>query len=64
MEISSALSMLVLTGVTIFLGYVGNLIFEKTRIPDAVWLLVFGLLVGPIFNLIDTTMFLSISISL
>lgn len=60
MAVASA-SLLILAGFTIFLGYIGNLIFEKTRIPDIVWLLVFGLLVGPVFNLVNVEMFLSIS---
>ncbi len=61
MELTSALSLLTLFSITIFLGFIGNLIFDKTKIPDVVWLLLFGLLVGPVFNLIDTTMFLMIS---
>ncbi|MBU3904549.1 MAG: cation:proton antiporter [Nanoarchaeota archaeon] len=61
MEIISAIGVLTLFSITIFLGYIGNLIFERTKIPDIVWLLLFGLFVGPIFNLIDTTMFVKIS---
>jgi len=57
----AAAGLLVLAGFTIFLGYIGSLIFEKTRIPDVVWLLLFGLLVGPVFNLVNVTLFLSLS---
>lgn len=52
---------LTLLGVTIVLGYVGSLIFRKTRIPDVVWLLLFGLLVGPIFGLVNRDIFITAS---
>jgi len=55
------LSILTFFGITIVLGYVGSLIFERTRIPDVVWLLLFGLLVGPIFNLMERTIFITAS---
>ncbi len=55
------LSILTFFGITIVLGYVGSLIFERTKIPDVVWLLIFGLLVGPVFNLIDRTIFIAAS---
>ena len=55
------LTILIFFGITIVLGYVGSIIFERTRIPDVVWLLLFGLLVGPVFNLIDRTIFISAS---
>ncbi len=61
MEITSALGVLTLFSITIFLGYIGNLIFERTKIPDVVWLLIFGLLVGPVFNLVNTEMFAQMS---
>lgn len=60
MEIN-AFGLLALFGVTIIVGYVGSLIFSKTRIPDVLWLLLFGLLIGPVFGLIDRTLFLAIS---
>lgn len=55
------LGILTLFGVTIVLGYVGSLIFKKTRVPDVVWLLLFGLLVGPIFGLVDREIFVASS---
>jgi cell volume regulation protein A len=55
------LSILAFFGITIALGYVGSIIFERTRIPDVVWLLLFGLLVGPVFNLLDRTTFITAS---
>jgi cell volume regulation protein A len=55
------LGILTLLALTIVLGYVGMFIFKKTRIPDVIWLLLFGILVGPVFNLIDTSAFVSVS---
>jgi len=54
-------SIFTLIGITLFLGYVCSIIFKKTQIPDVIWLLLFGFLIGPIFNLIDRTIFISIS---
>ncbi len=33
------------------LGFVGNLIFDRTQIPSIVWLLIFGLIIGAVFNI-------------
>jgi cell volume regulation protein A len=55
------LSILSLLGTTIVLGYIGLLIFEKTKIPDAVWLLLFGLIVGPLLGLVDRSIFIAAS---
>lgn len=55
------LSILAFFGITIALGYVGSIIFERTRIPDVVWLLIFGMLVGPVFNLLERTTFITAS---
>src|SRR3990167_2344216 len=54
-------SILALFGITIIVGYVGYLFFDKTRIPDVFWLIIFGLLIGPVFNLVDRALFVSIS---
>src|SRR3989344_4547469 len=54
-------SIVILFSLTIVVGYVGSYIFSKTRIPDVVLLLFFGMIVGPLFHLIDTAIFLTIS---
>jgi len=56
--VADALNLLTLMGFTILLGYIGMIIFEKTRIPDVIWLLLFGLLVGPVFGITDRNLFL------
>lgn len=37
-----SLAILILLGATVIVGYAGAVIFRKTRIPDILWLLVFG----------------------
>lgn len=59
-EINS-FGLLTLFAITIVVGYAGSLIFHKTKIPDIIWLLIFGLLIGPVFSLVDRTLFLAIS---
>lgn len=41
---------LITLGAIMILGFIGNYIFNKTQIPSIVWLLVFGLIVGLIFE--------------
>ncbi|MBU0953071.1 MAG: cation:proton antiporter [Nanoarchaeota archaeon] len=53
-------SLLALFSATIVLGYLGSLIFEKTRIPDLIWLLLLGLIIGPGLNLVQVSLFISI----
>ena len=46
---------------TLFLGYIGNLFYTRTKIPDIVWLLLFGIILGPGLNFFDKETFLSLS---
>lgn len=50
-------------GAIMILGFLGNLIFNRTQIPSIVWLLLFGLVIGIVFNVqsIDETILLTIS---
>ncbi|MBN3037341.1 MAG: cation:proton antiporter [Candidatus Diapherotrites archaeon] len=52
---------ILLIAIIILLGFIGNLIFKKTDIPNAVWLMGFGLLVGPVLELVDATLMQSVS---
>jgi cell volume regulation protein A len=45
------ISALVILGVIMILGFIGNFIFNRTQIPSIIWLLLFGLIVGFIFNI-------------
>ncbi len=51
------LSILTLFGLTIVLGYIGSMIFRKTKVPDILWLMLFGFLVTH-FGLINRDIFL------
>jgi cell volume regulation protein A len=44
-----------LSGIAVLLlaGMISELLFEKTKIPDAVWLILLGLLAGPVFQILD-----------
>lgn len=44
-------------GLFIFWGHYMNGVFERKSIPDVLGLMLLGLLLGPIFNLVDTTAF-------
>ncbi len=57
----NVLEILALFAVTIFVGYVGSLIFNKTNISDVIWLLLFGILVGPVLHLVDRALFITIA---
>lgn len=55
----SVITILTLFGSTIVIGYIGYLISLKSKIPDVIWLMLFGLLIGPVFSLIDVSPFLN-----
>jgi len=52
---------MILISSTLFLGYISGLIYSKTKIPDIIWLLAFGILLGPVFNFFDSSLFISLS---
>ncbi|MFW6110872.1 MAG: cation:proton antiporter [Thermoproteota archaeon] len=56
-----AVGFLLLISVTLLLGYIGSLLESKTKVPNLLWLLVFGLLIGPVFRLYDPDLFLQIT---
>ena len=39
-------------GIIILLGFISDLIFSKTEIPDVIWLILVGILIGPVFKFI------------
>lgn len=45
---------------TLFLSYVSGLFYSKTKIPDVVWLLLFGYLLGPVLNFFNKELFLTL----
>jgi len=50
--IASAHVILLAAGVVIFLGVAGEAFFKKTGIPDVAFLMVLGVIIGPVFGII------------
>jgi len=50
-------NLIILVSLTILVSYVSGLIYSKTRIPDVVWLMGFGVLMGPILGYVDKGLF-------
>ena len=44
---------LLLVAAIFLIGVIGELIFERTGVPDVVWLLGVGILLGPVFGIVD-----------
>ncbi len=44
-----------LIGGIIFLGFLANKFFERTKLPDVLFLIFFGLLIGPMLGLVQST---------
>ncbi|MCV0365682.1 MAG: cation:proton antiporter [Nitrosopumilus sp.] len=51
--IASAHVILLAAGVVIFLGVAGEAFFKKTGIPDVAFLMILGVIIGPVFGLIQ-----------
>lgn len=48
---------LLLISFTIILAYIAGIFYNRTRVPDIVWLLGFGMLMGPILGFFDESLF-------
>ncbi len=45
-------------GIVILIGFVGNIMYKRTKIPESVFLIVTGIIVGPVLHLIDGQFFM------
>ncbi|MFQ6025363.1 MAG: cation:proton antiporter [Nitrosopumilaceae archaeon] len=52
-SIASAQVILLAAGITIFLGVAGEAFFKKTGIPDIAFLLILGVIIGPVLGIIQ-----------
>jgi cell volume regulation protein A len=43
----------ILTGIIISLGFIGTYLFKRKGIPDNLLLIFFGILLGPVFHVIE-----------
>ncbi len=50
-------NLIMLVSLTILVSYVSGLIYSRTRIPDVVWLMAFGVLMGPVLGYVDKGLF-------
>jgi cell volume regulation protein A len=53
----NAEQILLLISLTVILSYIAGIFYNRTRIPDIVWLLSFGMLMGPILGFFDESPF-------
>jgi NhaP-type Na+/H+ or K+/H+ antiporter len=53
----NAEQILLLISFTIILAYIAGIFYNRTRIPDLVWLLGFGVLMGPLLGIFDESLF-------
>lgn len=51
----------VLVTSTLIICYISGLFYQKTKVPDIIWVLGFGILLGPVLGYFDKDLFLSIS---
>src|SRR5512141_164237 len=49
-----------IAGAIILLGFLGERIFEKTSIPDPIWLMLFGVLLGYFYPIANNDIFRSV----
>jgi len=59
-SIAAAHVVLLAAGVTIFLGVAGEAFFKRTGIPDIAFLMVLGVIIGPVLGIIQTDTVLEI----
>ncbi|MCB2173249.1 cation:proton antiporter [archaeon] len=56
----NAEGLLLLISATLFLSYLSGILYSRTKIPDLVWVLLFGILLGPILGVFDADLFLNV----
>lgn len=60
-HLASAEVILLAIGIIIFLGVLGEAFFRKTGVPDVTFLMIAGVIVGPIFGIVSTGTVLKIT---
>jgi len=53
--------LLLLVSSTLILAYVSDLFYAKTRIPDIIWLLAIGIVLGPVLSVFQKDLFITLS---
>ena len=57
----SADRILLLVSSTLLIAYISNLFYTKTKIPDIIWVLTFGIVLGPVLGYFDKDLFLELA---
>jgi len=52
---------LILGGSIIVIGFLGNYLFEHTGFPDMLWLIILGIIIGPVIGLINPNSIMSLA---
>lgn len=60
-DLNSAQVVLLAVGVIIFLGVAGEFFFRRTGIPDVAFLMILGVIIGPILGIVDSETALKIA---
>jgi potassium/hydrogen antiporter len=53
--------MFAIAGIILFIGFLGELIFQKTNIPDVIWLMIIGAFLGYFFNFANNPAFYQVA---
>jgi cell volume regulation protein A len=54
-------NIIILVSVTLLISYVSSVTYAKTKIPDIILLMIFGVIVGPVLGLFDKELFLRLA---
>ena len=54
-------NIIILVSVTLLISYVSSVTYAKTKIPDIILLMIFGIIVGPVLGLFDKELFLRLA---
>lgn len=54
-------NLIFLVSATLIISYVSSLVYSSTRVPDIIWLMGFGILVGPVLGLVNKELFLELA---
>lgn len=48
---------ILILGLTIVVGFVGRVVFKYTKVPESLFMVLIGLAVGPVFGIVDSSLF-------
>ncbi len=60
-KMADTLFLMSLIAVVVFVGFIAQRFFDRTKIPDVLWLIGFGVLIGPVLGLLNPSSLISIA---